>query len=83
MEFLVISRKDERTDTMKKPGEPRPGVPETTSIAAAAKRLKIGRNQAYEAAARGELPVIKIGRRYLVVTAALDRMLKGPDLRTP
>lgn len=51
--------------------------PETTTITAAAKRLKIGRNQAYEAAARGELPVIRIGRRLLVPTAALDRMLSG------
>lgn len=51
--------------------------PETTTIAQAAKRLRIGRNQAYEAAAKGQLPVIKIGRRLLVPTAALDRMLGG------
>jgi excisionase family DNA binding protein len=50
---------------------------ETTTIADAAKRLKIGRNQAYEAAARGEIPVIRIGRRWLVPTAALDRLLAG------
>lgn len=50
---------------------------ETTTIEDAAQRLKIGRNQAYEAARRGELPVIRIGRRYLVPTAALDRMLSG------
>jgi excisionase family DNA binding protein len=54
--------------------------PETTTITAAAKRLKIGRNQAYESAARGELPVIRIGRRLLVPTAALDRMLRGETI---
>jgi excisionase family DNA binding protein len=54
---------------------------ETTTIEAAAKRLRIGRNQAYEAAQRGEIPVIRIGRRYLVPTAALDRMLHGPETK--
>jgi excisionase family DNA binding protein len=52
-------------------------VSETTTIVAAAKRLRIGRNQAYEAAARGEIPAIRVGRRWLVPTAALDRMLRG------
>jgi excisionase family DNA binding protein len=61
-------------DRTKKSGDP---PPETTTIPAAAKRLRIGRNQAYEAAARGEIPVIRIGRRWLVPTAALDRMLAG------
>jgi len=52
-------------------------APATTTIAEAAKRLHIGRNQAYEAAHRGELPVIKIGKRLLVPTIALERLLKG------
>jgi excisionase family DNA binding protein len=47
----------------------------TTSIEDAAKRLGIGRNQAYEAAQRGEIPVIKIGARWLVPTAKLDELL--------
>ncbi|MFZ0152268.1 MAG: hypothetical protein WBG18_25360 [Xanthobacteraceae bacterium] len=34
---------------------------ETTTIIAAAKRLRIGRNQAYEAARNGQIPVIRIG----------------------
>ena len=49
----------------------------TTSVVDAAKRLGIGRNQAYEAAHRGEIPVIKIGCRLLVPIAALDRLLSG------
>jgi excisionase family DNA binding protein len=52
-------------------------TPATTTVAEAAKRLGIGRNQAYGAAHRGEIPVIKIGTRLLVPTAALDRLLNG------
>jgi excisionase family DNA binding protein len=39
--------------------------------------LGIGRNQAYEAAHRGEIPSIRIGKRILVPVAALDRLLNG------
>jgi excisionase family DNA binding protein len=49
----------------------------TTTVEAAAKRLGIGRNQAYAAAARGEIPVIRIGKRLLVPIAALERMVAG------
>ena len=51
--------------------------PKTMSITETAKELGIGRNQAYEAARRGEIPVIKIGKRLLVPKAALERMLAG------
>jgi hypothetical protein len=46
-----------------------PSAPETTTVPAAVKRLRIGRNQAYKAAANGELPAIRIRRRLLVLTA--------------
>ena len=49
----------------------------TVTVVEAAKRLGIGRNQAYEAAHRGEIPTIRIGKRILVPTAALDRLLDG------
>lgn len=49
----------------------------TVSIAEAAKELGVGLNQAYEAAHRGEIPTIKIGRRLLVPRAALDRLLNA------
>jgi excisionase family DNA binding protein len=52
-------------------------APETMTIPAAAKRLGIGRNQAYQAAAKGELPAIRIGHRWLVPMVALDRLLGG------
>lgn len=39
--------------------------------------LGVGRNQVYEAAKRGEIPTIKIGKRRLVPKQAGDRMLAG------
>jgi excisionase family DNA binding protein len=39
--------------------------------------LRIGRTGAYEAARRGELPIVRIGRRMLVPRAALDKLLNG------
>lgn len=47
----------------------------TLTIPEAAKVLGIGRNQAYEAARTGEIPVIKIGKRKLVPIAALRAIL--------
>lgn len=49
----------------------------TLTVEEAARHLGIGRNTAYEAVRRGEIPTIKIGRRLLVPAAALDRMLAG------
>ena len=48
----------------------------TYKIEEAGRLLGIGRNQAYEAAKRGDFPVIKIGKRVLVPKQALDRMLR-------
>jgi excisionase family DNA binding protein len=51
---------------------------ETTTIEEAARRLNIGINQAYEAARHGQLPgAFRIGKRWIVPVAALDRMLSG------
>jgi excisionase family DNA binding protein len=49
----------------------------TLTVNETAKRLGIGRNQAYEAIKRGEIPVIRIGRRLLVPETALDRMINA------
>jgi excisionase family DNA binding protein len=48
----------------------------TMSVADAARVLGVGRNGAYEAVARGEIPVVKIGRRLLVPRARLMAMLE-------
>jgi excisionase family DNA binding protein len=49
----------------------------TITIEETAKVLGIGRNKAYEAARTGEIPTIRIGKRILVPSAALEQMLQG------
>jgi excisionase family DNA binding protein len=49
----------------------------TKTIPEAAAELGISRNQGYLAAKRGEIPTIKIGRRLLVPTVALEKLLRG------
>jgi len=48
----------------------------TLSVPEAGKWLGIGRNAAYEAARRGEIPTIKIGRLLRVPVVALERKLE-------
>jgi len=57
----------------------------TLSVEECAKRLGIGRNSAYEAVARGEIPVIRVGKRLLVPKAQLDKLLTGetPSVKSP
>lgn len=47
----------------------------TMSVEEAAEMLGIGRQAAYQAARRGELPVLRLGKRFLVVRAGLEKML--------
>ena len=57
--------------------------PVTMTVPEARRRLGIGRNSAYEAAASGQIPTIRIGRRILVPRAAFERMLEqagGPKV---
>lgn len=49
----------------------------TLTVEEATRELGIGRGLAYEAARRGELPTIRVGRRLLVPVDALDRLLAG------
>jgi excisionase family DNA binding protein len=49
----------------------------TLTVEEAARELGIGRNTAYLAVRRGEIPTISIGRRLLVPRDALERMLAG------
>ena len=51
------------------------------TIPEAAKKLGIGRNTAYEAARRGQIPTIKIGKRLLVPREALERLLAGAKVK--
>jgi excisionase family DNA binding protein len=47
----------------------------TYSVVEAAALLGIGRNGAYEAIARGDLPAIRLGKRLVVPKATVNRML--------
>jgi excisionase family DNA binding protein len=64
-------------------GEPRAELrsldelPEILTVPETAEALRIGRNAAYAAVARGELPAIRIGRRVLVPRAQLQQLLAG------
>lgn len=49
----------------------------TESIQYAADRMGTGLNQAHVAADRGEIPIIRIGRRKLVLVEPFERMLAG------
>ena len=52
---------------------------QTYSVPEAGKMLGVGRNAAYQAVRRGEIPVIQIGRRLVVPKAALERLLAGAE----
>jgi excisionase family DNA binding protein len=54
-------------------------LPPTLSIDEAAELCGIGRNAAYSAVHRGELPSLRFGRRYRVPTAPLLEMLGIED----
>ncbi len=41
-----------------------------------ARLLGLGRQAIYEAAKRGDIPIVRIGKRILVSRQALDRMLE-------
>lgn len=54
-------------------------TPKTLSVPEAGRKyFGIGRNASYDAAKKGELPVIKIGGRLRVSVPALERMLDAP-----
>ena len=47
------------------------------SVSEAARKLGIGRNSMYEAVKRGDVPVIRIGKRILIPISALSKKLSG------
>ena len=47
----------------------------TITVEETAKILGIGRSAAYEGVRTGQIPAIRVGGRWLVPLAALDRML--------
>jgi len=70
------------TAEAKAPQAPRQDVEMTgrrlaLSVEEAAGLLGISRSLAYELAARGELPVLRLGRRIVIPRAGLERLLDG------
>jgi hypothetical protein len=54
----------------------------TLTVPEAGKRyFGLGRNASYEAAKRGDLPTLKIGRLLRVPVVALERMLEATKLK--
>jgi excisionase family DNA binding protein len=52
----------------------------TLTVEEAGELLGISRGSAYEAARNGDIPTIRIGRRLVVPTAALRRLLALDDV---
>lgn len=58
--------------------------PLTMSVPAAGKKyLELSRNGSYDAAQRGEIPTIKIGRLLRVPIRAMEKMLDGAGPKSP
>jgi excisionase family DNA binding protein len=51
----------------------------TMSVPEAAKVLGLSRGSAFEAVRRGEIPVLRIGRRLLVSRKRLQEIIEGRD----
>lgn len=50
----------------------------TLTVGEAAELLGVGRSCAYDAARRGDLPAVRLGRRLVVPVPALIRLLEQP-----
>lgn len=55
-------------------------LPATLPVPEAARRLGISRAAAYRAARAGEIPVIRIGGRILVLRQPFDELLQGGQI---
>ena len=60
---------------MRRPRRSFDDLPDILTIPEVAAFLRIGRNPAYDAAQRGEIPTIQLGRRKIVSKASLGAML--------
>lgn len=53
--------------------------PVTISITGAAKALGLGRTTIYALIGEGKLDTIKVGRRHLIKTASIRRLIEGAE----
>jgi excisionase family DNA binding protein len=59
--------------------QPVPPGPQALTIGEAALRLGVHRETLRAAIERGEIPAARLGRRWLVPVAVLDRLLSAPE----
>ena len=57
-------------------------LPEVMTVEQAARYLGIGRNSAYEAIHRGDLPALRIGKLLRVSRYHLEQMVRGREAAT-
>jgi excisionase family DNA binding protein len=55
---------------------------DTLTVEEVAARLRIGRNQAYEAVREKIIPAIRVGERWLIPRAAFERLMRGETLES-
>jgi len=53
------------------------------SVQSVAQALHISRNLVYDAVRRGEIPSIRVGKRYLIPRRALEKFLEQGQAVTP
>ena len=58
-------------------------LPAVLTVEEAARYLRISRGLAFDAARRGDIPTVRIGRRILVPTASLLAKLRGEEPSLP
>jgi excisionase family DNA binding protein len=53
----------------------------TMTVEEAARLLGVSRNTGYEAVRRGQIPSVRVGKRYLIPIVAMEKLLKGEAAR--
>jgi excisionase family DNA binding protein len=78
-----LSRKrKQRKATAASATTPAPQTHDTLTVEEVAARLRIGRNQAYEAVREKIIPAIRVGERWLIPRAAFERLMRGETLES-
>jgi excisionase family DNA binding protein len=77
---LVRKRKQRKAKTAEATRAPQIQL-DTLTVEEVAARLRIGRNQAYEAVREKIIPAIRIGERWLIPRAAFERLMRGETLK--
>jgi excisionase family DNA binding protein len=75
--WVASNERQRQTDWPSPPGATMEDERQTYTVDEAARIIGIGRNAAYEAIRRREIPVLKIGRRLVVPKVALERLLSA------